>query len=192
MASRGRSTWGSPERAPRPWAPGSPWPTLQHALRDGWQHPHVTGGAANIVVGFGAGLWQRLQDGRAVAEGIGPFTELEGRDGPGARHRAPVRAGSVELCARPVRDSWESPDRAIFTDGVVTTRPGEAQLAASPHGERVLEGIEPAWRCRVCCDDPRGEGARGTVEAYRHGATVRQLQPLVNREGAWVGVADQR
>ncbi len=45
----------------------------------------TTGGAANLVLGFGPDLWARLAPG-AVPDGLGPFTEIVGREG----HRAPA------------------------------------------------------------------------------------------------------
>jgi porphyrinogen peroxidase len=54
-----------------------------HGLRE----PPVTAGGSNIVVGFGADLWRRLQPDDAPAE-LGPFEAIEGngRGAPATQH----------------------------------------------------------------------------------------------------------
>jgi len=47
--------------------------------------PHVTGGATNLVLGFGAALWARLAAGGTDPE-LAPFSSLRGLDG----HEAPA------------------------------------------------------------------------------------------------------
>ncbi len=51
------------------------------ALRE----PHVTAGAANLVLGFGARLWTRICSEQDVPADLGDFSEVTGRDG----HHAP-------------------------------------------------------------------------------------------------------
>ena len=59
------------------------------AALDGLREPSVTAGGSNIVVGFGADLWRRLQPSDAPAE-LSAFVPIEG-DG----HRAPATQHDV-------------------------------------------------------------------------------------------------
>lgn len=57
------------------------------AAIDALREPNVTGGAANLVLGFGAELWRRLSG--DLPEGLGDFQVVEGLDGfsaPATQH----------------------------------------------------------------------------------------------------------
>ena len=116
--------------------------------------PHVTGGAANLVLGFGPDLWARLCPGEERPEGLAPFGEVEGRDG----HRAPATQHDVWVwihgagtdtvldAAAAVADTLapvavlveecpcfvyhDSRDLTGFIDGTATPGPAEAPAVA--------------------------------------------------------------
>jgi putative iron-dependent peroxidase len=67
--------------------PGASTGQITAALA-GLREPTVAGGAANLVVGFGADLWTRIRPGDVPVD-LGPFTPVDGLDGmhaPATQH----------------------------------------------------------------------------------------------------------
>lgn len=115
--------------------------------------PTVTGGAANMVIGFGSQLWQRIGP-RPQPVGIGPFVTVEGLDGmtaPATQHdiwiwihgagtdvvfdTASSVVASLEKLGRLVVDVscfvyHDSRDLTGFIDGTANPAPVEAPAVA--------------------------------------------------------------
>lgn len=71
--------------------PGVAAAAVVEALRTGLGDPRLGGGATNVVIGFGSEMWGLLNPGAPLPDGIGPFTEVVGRDG----HVAPATQHDV-------------------------------------------------------------------------------------------------
>ena len=126
--------------------------------------PHVSGGATNLVVGFGSALWEKVRAGSPQPAGLGPFAEVVGKDGhvaPATQHDvwAWVHGGSVDAvydtannvaCTLstvatlevdcPTFVYHDSRDLTGFIDGSANPTPAEAAVAACIPAGRPGEG----------------------------------------------------
>jgi porphyrinogen peroxidase len=151
------------------------------------REPHVTVGGANVVVGFGAGLWRVLSPGEAP-ESLGPFTAIEG-DG----RRAPATQ----------HDAWvwmhgTGPDLLLDLARAVTgSLAPELELAAEQpcfvyRDSRDLTGfvdgtenppVEEAPAVAALADGPGAGGSHVLAQRWIHDLAAFHRLPVADQEG---------
>ena len=155
-----------------------------HGLRE----PSVTAGGSNIVVGFGADLWRRLQPDDAPAE-LASFTAIEG-DG----RRAPATQHDVWVWAHGTGEDVE----LDVARAVVAVMSPVATLAAEQpcfvyRDSRDLTGfidgtenppVEEAFDVALVPDgEPGAGGAFVLAQKWVHDLTAFHAQPQPEQEG---------
>jgi putative iron-dependent peroxidase len=150
------------------------------------REPHVTAGGANLVVGFGAGLWRAMAPDE-VPDGLGPFPGIEG-DG----RRAPATQ----------HDAWvwmhgTGPDLLLDMARLVTVALGpELELAAEQpcfvyRDSRDLTGfidgtenppVEEAAEVAVVADGPGAGGSHVLAQRWIHDLTAFDRLAVADQE----------
>lgn len=151
-----------------------------------WE-PKVTGGATNLVIGFGAGLWEALAPG-PLPEGLGSFTEVRGGDrvAPATQHDVWVwvHGSGTDEVLDTVRAATEGlePSFALAAETAAFVYHDSRDLTGFIDGSANPPPSEAPDVALVPADRPGGGGSHVLVQRWVHDLASFGALPVEEQE----------